>query len=112
LVSPKRIATATDENIGVLIAGSVDKPLVIDFWAEWCGPCKMMEEPFENMAEAHSEVTFAKYNTDENPGASHTFNVMGIPTFIIFQNGEEVGRIVGALPEGKFWEAIVETLGK
>ncbi len=77
-----------------------DIPTAVDFWAEWCGPCKMLAPLFEKLAtEYKGRLKFAKLNVDENPAAPMTYGVRGIPTLIVFRGGEEIDRIVGFLPE-------------
>ncbi|MCJ7779278.1 MAG: thioredoxin, partial [Acidimicrobiia bacterium] len=72
-------------------------PTLVDFWAEWCGPCKMMDGPLEEIAGDRSEqLQIVKLNVDENPSTAMQFGVMSIPTMIIFQAGEEKKRLVGA----------------
>ena len=74
--------------------------MVVDFWAPWCGPCMVMAPVLEELAEEYSgRVTFGKLNTDENPATTERFGVMGIPTLLILQGGNEVERIVGAVPK-------------
>lgn len=74
-----------------------DKLTVVDFWAEWCGPCKMMNPVLDELStEYDGKVVISKMNVDENPEVPTNFNIRGIPTFILFKGGEEVGRIVGA----------------
>ncbi len=74
--------------------------MVVDFWAPWCGPCMVMAPALEELAEEYAgRVTFGKLNTDENPATTERFGVMGIPTLLILQGGNEVERIVGAVPK-------------
>ena len=70
---------------------------VIDFWAPWCGPCRMMAPGFEEAAKNHKTVKFAKVNVDDNPDIAQSYNIRGIPTMIFFKDGKEVSRSVGAL---------------
>ena len=74
-----------------------DKPVVVDFWAEWCGPCKMIAPVLEEIAGEHAEqVTIAKVNVDDNPELAQRYNVMSIPTLLVFSGGEVSKRLVGA----------------
>jgi thioredoxin len=82
-------------------------PVFIDFYAEWCSPCRMMEPMIEDLAEEyHGKVLFRKLNTDLAPKVSAGFNVSGIPTFIIFNEGKEAWRSVGAIPKRRLREAL------
>ena len=79
---------------------SADKPVLVDFWAEWCGPCKMIGPSLEELSEElGQQVTIAKLNIDENPDAPGRYGVRGIPTMILFKNGEQAATQVGALPK-------------
>ncbi len=76
---------------------TTDKPIIVDFWAEWCGPCKMIAPVLDEIASENSEkITVGKVNVDENPDLARRFEVMSIPTLIVFQNGEPIKRLVGA----------------
>lgn len=77
-----------------------DKPVLVDFWAEWCGPCKMIGPALEEISEELADkVTIAKINIDENPDAPGKYGVRGIPTMILFKNGEVSATKVGAAPK-------------
>ncbi len=72
-----------------------DKPVVVDYWAPWCGPCKMIAPVFEKLSHELKHAKFAKVNVDENTALAQNQGVMGIPCLIIYKNGEEVERVVG-----------------
>ncbi|GLV27499.1 thioredoxin [Sphingobium sp. TomTYG75] len=77
-----------------------DKPVLVDFWAEWCGPCKMIGPALEEISEELADkVIIAKINIDENPDAPGKYGVRGIPTMILFKNGEAAATKVGAAPK-------------
>ncbi len=90
--------TATDAAFNDLING--DKPVLVDFWAEWCGPCRMVGPIVEEIAgEYAGKINVAKLNVDENPQTAMQYDVMSIPTMIVYQDGAEKKRIVGARPK-------------
>ncbi len=91
----KNTVTGTDANFVELIGSSL--PTLVDFWAEWCGPCKMMDGPLDEMAgDLAGQLQVVKLNVDENPATAMQFGVMSIPTMIVFQDGQEKKRLVGA----------------
>jgi thioredoxin 1 len=73
--------------------------VLVDFWAEWCGPCKMMHPVFERMAKKYRHIKFARVNVDQNQDISMKFGVQAIPTFIMFKDGKQVDRMMGAVGE-------------
>lgn len=79
---------------------------VVDFWAAWCGPCRLIAPIIDELAAERTDVTFAKLNVDENPLTSSQFGVQGIPLLIFFRNGAEAGRVVGAIPRPQIEAAI------
>ena len=94
----ENVMTVTDANFEESVAG--DKAVLVDFWAEWCGPCRMVAPVLEEIGEEYPDrITIAKLNVDENPAVAANYDVMSIPTMIVFQQGVEKKRIVGARPK-------------
>lgn len=90
-----------------------DKLTLVDFWAEWCGPCKMMNPVIEKLAtEYEGKVSITKMDIDVNPETPTNFSIRGIPTIVMFKDGKEVHRVVGAVTETKLREQIEVALGK
>ncbi len=91
----KNTTEATDATFAELVGEST--PTLVDFWAEWCGPCKMMEGPLEEIAgEQSGKLNVVKLNVDENQQTAMQYGVMSIPTMIVFRDGQEMKRLVGA----------------
>ncbi len=89
----------TDANFEEII--NSEKPVLVDFWAEWCGPCKMIGPVVEELAgDYDGKAVIGKVNVDENPGVSAKFGIRSIPTLLVFKNGEIVDKQVGAVPKG------------
>ncbi len=88
----------TDASFATDVLGS-DKPVVVDFWAEWCGPCKMVAPILEEIAGEHDGIVIAKLNVDENPQTSATYGITSIPTLNVYKGGQIVKTIVGAKPK-------------
>ncbi len=87
--------------------------IVVDFWASWCMPCKMIAPAIESLAKKHQgKVVFGKMNVDENPDTPSKFNIMSIPTLIVFKDGQPAGTIVGAMPEKAIEDRIQEIINK
>jgi thioredoxin 1 len=99
--------TASDADFNDLING--DKPVLVDFWAEWCGPCRMVGPIVEEIAGEYADkMTVAKLNVDDNPQTAMGYDVMSIPTLIVYQDGVEKKRIVGARPKHALLQEINE----
>jgi thioredoxin 1 len=91
--------TVTDATFTEEVLKS-DKPVVVDFWAEWCGPCRMVAPVLEEIAAEHAEkLTVVKLNIDENPETARKYGIMSIPTMNVYSGGEVVKQIVGAKPK-------------
>ncbi len=89
----------TESTFPAQVLGS-DKPVLVDFWAPWCGPCRMLSPVVEKVAgQLGDRVTFLKLNTDENPSVTGQYQIAGIPALILFKGGKPVDRIVGFVPE-------------
>ena len=100
------VMTGTDASFDAEVLKS-DLPVLVDFWAPWCGPCMMIGPVVEEIAEAHKgKLKVVKMNVDENPRTPQTYGIMAIPTLILFKGGELKDKAVGVLPKGKLLDLI------
>ncbi len=102
------IQAVTDADFAQVVLAA-DKPVVVDFWAEWCGPCRQVQPILNEIADEHGEsITVVKMNVDENPQTPAQYRVTGIPTMNVYSGGEVVKSIVGARPKA----ALLDQLGE
>jgi thioredoxin 1 len=95
------VSKVSDADFDAQVLKSAE-PVVVDFWAEWCGPCKMIAPALEELAGAmNGKVKIVKLNVDENPATAAKYGIMSIPTLMLFKNGELASRQVGAAPKQK-----------
>ena len=102
-----KVIEATDATFDELISTGV---VILDCGAPWCGPCKSMEKPFEELAELHEDVKFLKLNVDENFETAKKLSVSSVPKFFIFKDGKPIANRTGGLPKGSFAKWIAENI--
>ncbi len=100
---------AVDESDFTDEVETVDGPVIVDFWAEWCEPCKQLSPRLEALAEEYPEVKFVAVDVDANQSLAQSYGIRTIPTVILFENGENVHQVTGALPKERLVETIEET---
>ena len=100
------VVTITKENFEQEVLQSA-KPVLLDFWASWCGPCRMLSPVVDEVAEERTDVKVGKVNVDEQPGLAGQFGVMSIPTLLVFEQGKLVRQAVGARPKA----SVLDLLG-
>ena len=102
--------TVTDSSFADDVLTS-DKPVLVDFWATWCGPCRMVAPVLEEIAAEHSEkLTVAKLDIDANPGVARDYQILSVPTLLVFKGGKPVKSIVGAKPKAALLSELADYL--
>ena len=108
----ENLMQVTDANFDENVANNA-KPVLLDFWAPWCGPCRMMEPVLEEVAaEWGDKIAIGKVNVDENPGTATKFDILSIPTLLVFSGGQVVKKLVGAMPKKRLAEELSEWVGQ
>jgi thioredoxin 1 len=109
-MASEKVVTITQDNFENEVLKS-ETPVLVDFWAEWCGPCRMVAPVLDQLAgEMDGKVRIAKLNVDENQQIAYQFQVSSIPTFILFKNGQMADRMMGAVPKAAFQSFIERNL--
>jgi thioredoxin 1 len=104
------VVTVTDATFKDVVLGN-EKPVVVDFWADWCKPCVMISKSLGELAEEYGDrLVIAKLDADTNPEAVRTYGVMSMPTLLVFRKGEVVGSMVGARPKASLRKQIDELI--
>lgn len=100
----------TEEDFDRVVSGP--KPVLVDYWATWCPPCRIMDPVVERLAEKYSDkVVFAKVNVDEEMGLSSRYEVFSIPTFMLFKNGQPMDAVIGAVGEASLEKLLLGAIG-
>jgi thioredoxin 1 len=106
----EHVTTLTNATFDEAIAGATE-PILVDFWAEWCGPCKTVAPLLDEIADEHAgKIRIAKLNVDDEPEIAQRFGVMSIPTMIVFRDGDAAKRMVGAKGKGQLLQELSEFL--
>ena len=103
------VTEVSDNNFQAEVVEST-QPVLVDFWAPWCGPCRIVAPHLEELAGERDDLRVVKLNVDDNPQTAATYQVMSIPTLLLFKNGEVAHQIVGALPKNRLLQEIEPAL--
>lgn len=104
-------SVAVDESNFEQVVLKSEKPVLVDFWADWCRPCKMIAPILDELSEEYSDrISFVKLDVDQNPRTAAKYGIMSIPTLLIFKNGEPVSNIVGLRPKGDLKKGLESSL--
>jgi thioredoxin 1 len=99
----------TDNNFAAEVLES-PQPVLVDFWAPWCGPCRIIAPHLEELDNERDDLTVVKLNVDDNPQVAAKYGIMSIPTLILFKNGEVAKQVVGALPKARLQQELEPAL--
>ena len=103
------ITDVTDANFQAEVLESTE-PVLVDFWAPWCGPCRVIAPALEEIIEERDDLRIVKLNVDDNPQTAATYNVMSIPTLLLFRHGQVAKQIVGAMPKSRLLQELEPAL--
>ena len=103
------LTDVTDSNFQAEVLES-DQPVLVDFWAPWCGPCRIIAPHLEELANERDDLRIVKLNTDENPQTAAAYNVMSIPMLLLFKQGQVAHQIIGAMPKSRLVQEIEPAL--
>ncbi len=103
------INEVTDQNFQAEVI-EADRPVLVDFWAPWCGPCRIVAPHLEELNNEREDLRVVKLNVDDNPETAARYNVMSIPTLLVFKNGQVAHQIIGALPKNRLVQELEPAL--
>jgi thioredoxin len=103
------LTEVTDNNFAAEVL-EASQPVLVDFWAPWCGPCRIIAPHLEELDNERDDLTVVKMNVDENPQTAAKYGIMSIPTLILFKNGEVAKQVVGALPKARLQQELEPAL--